>query len=302
MKIKQFLVDRHNCCIGWNMKNEKSLIWRTYAIVFGKKQFLFHYLRKKRLTENQIQPPKWQGDFLPVYHSHARLVFTLGARSTKNPDWSTGPLARPFVRSLTPPTHSLAPHFSRHWRAPLRSFVRLLAHFASSLAHENVDDWMAFFSVIFFCSGPQWFSIRLWIIQLAFHKCHVLLDARCLFYDPTLVYHWTILKDLSKGMKHFAVERRIVQYSSVGRTPKISWLDQWRHCWTSNEHHCLPPFWSHQTKTYYQGHWAFLMYTERTTTKIIFIITVFHAKKGPLPRKPSPLFSNHKLKNKLKAN
>ena len=38
---------------------------------------------------------------------------TLWARSTKNPDLSTGPLTRPFTRSLAPLTHSLAARFAR---------------------------------------------------------------------------------------------------------------------------------------------------------------------------------------------
>ena len=47
------------------------------------------------------------------------------ARSTKNPDVSTGPLARPFARSLAPLTRSLAPHYSLRSRAPLRSLRSL---------------------------------------------------------------------------------------------------------------------------------------------------------------------------------
>ena len=53
---------------------------------------------------------------------------------TKNPDVSTGPLARLFVRSLTPLTHSLAPFCSLCSRAPLRSFVRSLTY---SLTHSR---------------------------------------------------------------------------------------------------------------------------------------------------------------------
>ena len=36
----------------------------------------------------------------------------LWARTTKNTDWSTGPLARPFAHSLAPLTRLLALHFS----------------------------------------------------------------------------------------------------------------------------------------------------------------------------------------------
>ena len=71
------------------------------------------------------------------------------ARSTKNPDVSTGPLPCPFARSLAPLTRSLAPHYSLRSRAPLRSLVCSLAHFALSLARGTVDDWMDIYSVFF---------------------------------------------------------------------------------------------------------------------------------------------------------
>ena len=41
---------------------------------------------------------------------------------------STGPLTHLFAHSLAPLTHLFAPHHSHRLRAPLRSFVRLLAH------------------------------------------------------------------------------------------------------------------------------------------------------------------------------
>ena len=73
-------------------------------------------------------------------------VRALWARITKNTDWSTGPLARPFTcslapltrslapltRSLAPLTHLLAPHYSFCSCAPLRSLARSLAHFPHS--------------------------------------------------------------------------------------------------------------------------------------------------------------------------
>ena len=66
----------------------------------------------------------------------------LWARSTKNPDWSTGPLTRPFAHSLAPLVHC-----SLCSAAPLRLLVHSLAHFAHCLARGKVNDWMA----IFFC-------------------------------------------------------------------------------------------------------------------------------------------------------
>ena len=72
---------------------------------------------------------------------------TLWARSTKNPDKSIGPLARPFAHSLALLTCSLAPHYSLHLRALLRSLIRSFAHFTHSLAHGKVNDLMAIYSV-----------------------------------------------------------------------------------------------------------------------------------------------------------
>ena len=82
---------------------------------------------------------------------------------TKNPDLSIGPLACPFAHSLAPLTRSLAPHCLLRSCALLRSFVRLLAHFAHSLTCGKVNDWMATFSVFFsildhsasFCYGSH---------------------------------------------------------------------------------------------------------------------------------------------------
>ena len=54
----------------------------------------------------------------------------LWARTTKNTDCSTGPLTCPFARLLVPPT-------------------RPLTHYAHSLAHGTVNDWMAILCVFF---------------------------------------------------------------------------------------------------------------------------------------------------------
>ena len=51
----------------------------------------------------------------------------------------TGPLARPFARSLAPLTRSLALDCSLRSRPPLRSLVRLLAYFGHSLARGKVN-------------------------------------------------------------------------------------------------------------------------------------------------------------------
>ena len=72
------------------------------------------------------------------------------ARITKNPDKSTGLLARLFARSLTPLTRSLAPDCSLRSRPPLRS----LAH---SLARGKVNFWclkMTWFCHIVHSAAP----------------------------------------------------------------------------------------------------------------------------------------------------
>ena len=78
-----------------------------------------------------------------------KLTNSLWSITAKNTDCSTGPLARPFARSLAPLTRSLAPDCSLRSRPPLRSLVCSLAHFAHSLARGTVNDWMPILSVFF---------------------------------------------------------------------------------------------------------------------------------------------------------
>ena len=73
----------------------------------------------------------------------------LWSGTNKNRDVSTGPLARPFARSLAPLTRLLASDYSLRSRPLLRSRVRSLAHFAHSLARGTVNDWMVIYSVFF---------------------------------------------------------------------------------------------------------------------------------------------------------
>ena len=96
-------------------------------------------VRKSRLTKF---PGKWQSDEKPVSlihgwdsrqrdkkrHCHSARWF----RTAKNRHISTALLARPFAYSLAPLTHLLAPHCLLHFRSPLHSFLRILAH-----SHSN---------------------------------------------------------------------------------------------------------------------------------------------------------------------
>ena len=77
------------------------------------------------------------------------LTTTLWSKTAKNTDWSTGPLPRPFARSLTPLTRPLAPDCLLRSRPPLHSLVRSLAQFAHSLARGKVNDSKDGFSIFF---------------------------------------------------------------------------------------------------------------------------------------------------------
>ena len=96
--------------------------------------------------EKEKEREKKRKRYRCIYLTHAAALWS---GTNKNRDVSTGPLARPFARSLAPLTHSLAPDCSLHSRPPLRSLVRSLAHFAHSLARGTVSDWMAILSVFF---------------------------------------------------------------------------------------------------------------------------------------------------------
>ena len=65
---------------------------------------------------------------------------SLWPRISKNTDWSTGPLARPFAHSLAPLTHSIAPHYSLRSRSPLCSaaLTRLLTSLTPSLVGKSI--------------------------------------------------------------------------------------------------------------------------------------------------------------------
>ena len=75
------------------------------------------------------------------------LMSTLWSRTAKNTDCSNGPIARPFGRLLALLTRLLVLDGTLCSHPLLRSLVRSLAHFAHSLAHGTVNDWMAIYSV-----------------------------------------------------------------------------------------------------------------------------------------------------------
>ena len=79
-------------------------------------------------------------DALPVVAVLISATAAQWSKTAKNTDFSTGPRAHPFTRSLAPLTPSLAPDCSLCARPPLRSLTLSLAH---SLARGKVNDSMS---------------------------------------------------------------------------------------------------------------------------------------------------------------
>ena len=75
-----------------------------------------------------------------------RRTNALWSGTNENRDVSTGPLARPFARSLALLIRSLAPDCTLWSRPPMHSLVHSLAH---SLAYGTVNNWMAILSLFF---------------------------------------------------------------------------------------------------------------------------------------------------------
>ena len=64
------------------------------------------------------------------------FAFALWARTIKNTNCITGPLALPFAHSLAPLTRSLAPHYLLRSRPPMRSLARSLRSLPRSWESE----------------------------------------------------------------------------------------------------------------------------------------------------------------------
>ena len=69
------------------------------------------------------------------------VVFWRLQCSSDKPRIGTWLLGHSLVRSLAPLTHLLSPHCSLCSHALLRSFIRLLAHFAYSITCRKVKNW-----------------------------------------------------------------------------------------------------------------------------------------------------------------
>ena len=104
------------------------------------------------------------------------------ARSTKSPDESVGPFTRPFARLLVLLTYSFAPHCSLCSRAPLRSLVCSLAHFAHSRARGTVNDSMGVFALPVMRTHPMAiFSVFFFSFWTIVHARRLPLFPRFLF-------------------------------------------------------------------------------------------------------------------------
>ena len=120
---------------------------------------------------------------LPTQH-YAQITAAQWARSTKKPDVSTKPLARPFARSLAPLTRSLA-------------------HFAHSLARRKVNFWCL--KMTWFCPIVQrWFDEANGFSSFLFIEQSVwwwrLLIAKMLFTSHIFFGFIVFLRDPSQNL------------------------------------------------------------------------------------------------------
>ena len=85
---------------------------------------LFELISKYDVSYQLLGDDSWQE--CSGSDQNSQETGALWARITENTDCCTGPLARPFARSLAPLTRSLAPDCSLCSRPPLCSLVCLL--------------------------------------------------------------------------------------------------------------------------------------------------------------------------------
>ena len=101
------------------------------SFLFIKPMTPVSYTHLRHIPDKRLVFSSDPKSFPPINGKQSLSAFTLLALwliTAKNTDCSTGPLARPFARSLAPLTRSLAPDCSLRSRPPLRSLVRSLAH------------------------------------------------------------------------------------------------------------------------------------------------------------------------------
>ena len=135
-------------CVCFDPQSSQILFgWKNHSINMwnDQKKFLSFNTKFFQATEQKRKRKNYANETDSV------LDWALWSTIFKNPDESTGPLACPFACLLL--TCLLAPPSLLCSQAPLRSLVRLLTHFAHSLACGTVNDLMAIF-LCFSNSGP----------------------------------------------------------------------------------------------------------------------------------------------------
>ena len=115
---------------------------------------LWEHLRRRGRGHVRLFPPKVRNGEKQLHHEAEQNSIALWSGINKNQDVSTGPLARPFARSLAPLTRLLAPDCSLRSRPPLRTLVCSLAHFAHSLACGKMN--FRCLKMTWFCAIVEW--------------------------------------------------------------------------------------------------------------------------------------------------
>ena len=137
--------------------------------------YWIHFPRGKNVNQQCAKVPVTLSRYITLSAtgwrgSPASMTCPLWARTAKNTDWSTGPLARPFARSLA-------------------LLTRALAHFAYSRARGKVNDWMAILSGFFSIldqSVTQRFSSSFLIFKLPFK---ITTTTPTFSYFPLYLFH-----------------------------------------------------------------------------------------------------------------
>ena len=138
----------------------------------------------------------------PLWFSSVRIL-----------DMNTGPLSSPLARSLALLTHSLAPPCSLRLRAPLRSLVCSLAHFAHSLARGKVYDLMSQFHLVLTHSAMA--EVDGWLMNSSMKSdFHSAVWHKCLSFIFLRFLNWTF----------YNIPTNLFFIQSFRHLMKINWI------------------------------------------------------------------------------
>ena len=156
---------------------------------------------------------------------------SLWSKTAKNTDCSTGPVPRPFTRSLAPFTHFLAPDCSLRSRPPLRSLVRSLAHFGHSLARGKVNYKMAILSVFFsIFDHSAWGVFCRWVvISVGWITLEIGAPGQQVLKWQAMLFCHSMAKDL-RQIKTNAEKKQVSQLSQLS-----SRCHSWNHEFLRNK-------------------------------------------------------------------